>query len=100
MPRLAVVLPALFAFAAVLPAADDAADKAVLDPFIKALKPGNKLADRVRAAQELGKLGERAKPAARALCAAAIDESPKTSQAALESLEKVWPELHKQVVLL
>jgi HEAT repeat protein len=55
-------------------------------------------ADRIRAAQELAKIGEDAKPAARVLCEAAVDTNVKVATEAVEALQKVWPELHKNVV--
>jgi len=57
-------------------------------------------ADRIRAAQELAKIGEDAKPAARALCEAAVESNVKVATEALEALEKVWPSLHKNVVII
>jgi HEAT repeat protein len=57
-------------------------------------------ADRIRAAEQLGKLKEEAKPAARALCEAATASEESVRQAALEALEKVHPRLYKPVSTL
>jgi HEAT repeat protein len=53
--------------------------------------------ERIRAAEELGKLKDKARPAARALCEAALDAEESVRQAALEALEKVHPSLYKHV---
>ncbi len=45
-------------------------------------------------------MGEKAKPAARALCQAALDPSEKVRLAVLEALEKAHPALHKHLVTL
>ncbi len=55
---------------------------------------------RVHAAQELARMGESAKPAARALCSAATSDSKEVRQAAIEALEKVQPDLAKPVTTL
>jgi hypothetical protein len=54
-------------------------------------------AQRVRAAQELAKLGDQAQPAARALCALALDGPDATRNAALDALQKVRPDLYRQM---
>lgn len=56
--------------------------------------------DRAAAAAELASLGERAAPAASALCRAATDRSETVSRAALRALEKVRPDLHRSVFVL
>jgi hypothetical protein len=55
---------------------------------------------RVKAAGELAGMGTAALPAARALCEAAMDRSPKVAHAALEALEKIAPDLREPVFLL
>lgn len=55
---------------------------------------------RIKAANELAQLGAAARPAARALCSAAIDDSQEVRQAALEALEKVQPALAKPITTL
>jgi hypothetical protein len=57
-------------------------------------------ADRIRAAEQLGKLREEARPAARALCEAALTPEESVRRAALEALEKVHPALYKPVLTL
>lgn len=71
----------------------------VLQRHIRNLKSTFK-EDRVRAAQELAKLGEAAKPAARALCEAAVEPNNKLAREALEALQKIWPQLHDDVVMI
>jgi HEAT repeat protein len=56
--------------------------------------------DRIRAANELAKLGEAAKPAARALCFAATGDSQEVRLAALEALDKVQPALVQPITTL
>jgi hypothetical protein len=56
--------------------------------------------DCIRAARSLARLGEAGRPAARALCAAALDRSDDVRQAALEALEKVHPRLYQPVLTL
>jgi hypothetical protein len=71
-----------------------------LEQLIKQLR-NRATADRPRIAEELGKLGEGAKPAARALCEGITESSTsKLHTACLEALEKVWPELYKLVVTI
>ncbi len=67
--------------------------------LVRSLK-SDQAADRIRAAEQLGKLKAEGKPAARALCEAAIDEDDSVRQAALEALEKVHPALYKPVSTL
>jgi hypothetical protein len=73
--------------------------KTELDRLIEQLKT-EKTDDRVAAAERLRKMGEKARPAARALCEAIVSSSEPLRRAALEALEKVDPTLYKQVVLL
>jgi hypothetical protein len=54
-------------------------------------------ADRVRAAERLGKLGAEARPAARGLCEAALDEDDLVRVAALDAIHNVSPRLHQPV---
>jgi hypothetical protein len=57
-------------------------------------------AARIRAAEELGKLGAAAKPSVRALCIAAAGDSKEVQRAALEALEKIDPKLAKHLITL
>jgi hypothetical protein len=70
-----------------------------LEPLITRLKGGTS-EEKIQAAEELARLGERAKPASRALCDAAPSSSEKLIQAALLALEKANPELHQPVLVL
>jgi hypothetical protein len=70
-----------------------------LRPVVARLK-GGATEERIRAAEELAGLGERAAPAARALCEVAMHPSQKVSRAALQALEKVAPDLHEPVFVL
>jgi hypothetical protein len=56
--------------------------------------------DRIRAAGELGRLKEKGRPAARALCELALNADLDLRQAALEAMEKVHPSLYKSVATL
>jgi hypothetical protein len=56
--------------------------------------------DRIRAANQLARMGPKGKAAARALCEAALEDKGEGRQAALEALEKVHPELYKHVLVL
>ena len=67
--------------------------------LVSTLESGDNAA-KVHAAEELGKMGAAAKPAARALCKAATDPAQDVSQAAVEAMEKVCPQLVKPVVTL
>jgi hypothetical protein len=77
----------------------DTATDSELDRLVRGLRAESP-AERVRAATELGKLKERGRPAARALCEAAVDPSEAVRQAALEALEKVRPDLYRHVLVL
>jgi HEAT repeat protein len=57
-------------------------------------------ANRIRAAEELSRMKEKARPAARAICEAATDTDESVRQAALEALEKVQPALYEPVLTL
>jgi hypothetical protein len=70
-----------------------------LKPIVARLK-GRSADDRAKAAEELGGMGEKAMPAARALCEATLDPSQKVARGALVALEKVHPELQKPVFVL
>src|SRR5262249_53969567 len=71
-----------------------------LKPFVVALK-SKKSEERLRAVEELGKLGNVARPAAQAVCEVLVtDTTPALREAALAALEKIHPELHKQLVVL
>lgn len=82
--------------------ADKPAEKKIdpkLEELAKALKAKN-AADRVKAAEDIAKLGPDAAPITADLCKAMLDPSPKVNQAALEALEKVNAELYKPLVVL
>jgi hypothetical protein len=70
-----------------------------LQPIVSRLRSGP-AEDRIKAASELAEMGEKAQPAARALCEAALAPSQKLAQAALRALEKVHPDLHQSVFVL
>jgi HEAT repeat protein len=72
---------------------------AKVDKLVQGLK-SKQVADRVRAAEEIGRMKEEGKPAARALCEAAISSDEVVRQAALEALEKIHPSLYKPVSTL
>jgi HEAT repeat protein len=56
---------------------------------------------RLQTAEALGKMGVDAKPAAaKALCEATMDQSPQVRAAALDALQKVWPEIYKPLSTL
>jgi hypothetical protein len=65
----------------------------------KALKRG-RTADRVRALEDLGKLGPKAKGASRTLCALLLDNQVEVALAATLALKEVNPDLHRVVMLL
>jgi len=81
------------------PKGEPAKEDSRLASLEKRLK-GKNINDRVKAAQEIGELGDDGKPLAKALCAAATDPSPKVAEAALAALEKVRPDLHKPVAII
>jgi hypothetical protein len=84
---------------AVPSAADDSQLPTALRPLVARLRSGT-AEERAQAADELAAMGEKAAPAARALCEAALNPSQKVSRAALQALEKVQPELHQSVFVL
>lgn len=55
---------------------------------------------RKAAAEEIGKLGKAASPAARQLCDAVLDPNRDVSLAAFSALEKVSPEVHKPLATI
>jgi HEAT repeat protein len=65
-----------------------------LDFLIKYLAEGSNPAVRAGCAEDIGKLGPEAKPAARALCRALFDPSRRVRLAAAGALEKVAPDLY------
>src|SRR5205807_5692732 len=71
---------------------DETNDNPTISRLMSALRSEHNV-DRIRAANELAKLGQAAKSAARALCAAATDEDGEVRQSAIEALEKVHPAL-------
>jgi outer membrane biosynthesis protein TonB/DNA-directed RNA polymerase subunit RPC12/RpoP len=68
-----------------------------LDRLVRQLKDKD---SRSAAARELGKLGEKARPAAAALCEALASANDDEHEALLDALEKIRPDLHKHVVTL
>lgn len=116
LPRPIVLLGVTFALCVVgsWPAAAATADKSDqkaskkadadkpsgnVQALIKDLQLGG-ASKKVTAAQELGNLGDEAKPAAAALCKATLDPAPNVVEAASEALEKVDPDLQKPVIAL
>jgi serine/threonine protein kinase/formylglycine-generating enzyme required for sulfatase activity len=67
--------------------------------LVAALK-GKDKAERVKAAEKLGSLGEKAGGVLRALCQAALDPDDEVKGAALDALEKLSPALHGPVLTL
>jgi hypothetical protein len=55
---------------------------------------------RARCAEDLGKRGPAAKPAARALCLAMFDRSPRVRAEAGRALEQVFPQLYAPIAFL
>jgi HEAT repeat protein len=71
-----------------------------LKSLVAAMK-SRKLQEQVHAVEELGKLGEAARPALRDLCEIlAANNSPSLRQAGLTALEKIHAELHRAVIVL
>lgn len=70
-----------------------------LKPLVDKLRTGS-AEERIKAAQDLATLGDKAKPATRALCDACLYPSDKPARAALTALEKVNPDLQKAVFIL
>jgi hypothetical protein len=60
----------------------------------------NDTREKIQAAKKLGSMGDIAKSSAGALCLVVLDRSPQASQASLEALEKVRPDLYKPIVTL
>src|SRR4051794_11957983 len=77
----------------------DATTKTLVEHLSKQLRDKS-TAKRLEAAKELGQLGDKARPAARALCAACLDVNSKVSMAAGDALAKVRPDLHPHVIVL
>lgn len=57
-------------------------------------------AEKITALHDLAKLGEAGKPAAKLVADACFDSSNKVRLAAMETLEKIWPEMYEAAVLL
>lgn len=70
-----------------------------IDKLVKELRH-KEVKVRIRAAEGLGKKGGEAATAAKPLCDAMLDLSPQVATAALESLEKVRPDLYKPLSTL
>jgi hypothetical protein len=69
---------------------------AELVPLVTALKSG-KPKEQIKAAEDLAARGEKASPAARALCETIVNPVPEVTRSALQALEKVAPALHEPV---
>jgi hypothetical protein len=78
---------------------DKSTGDADLDRVVRLLKHSD-LRIRKAAADELGKRGDAAKPAARPLCNTIFDPSPIVAKAALQALERVQPDLYKPIAKL
>jgi HEAT repeat protein len=91
----------LFALCLVLtaPGADRAEGPRGIQALVKGLKAASP-ADRVKAAEALGKLGQKAESTAGALCLAVADPDEEVRHAALEALATVAPDIQKDVVTL
>lgn len=76
------------------------ADPRLLDLGALLTDPKANATKRVRAAQQLGALGEKARPAARKLCLAMLDRSAQVRKAAAVALEKVHPNLAPHCITL
>ncbi len=77
------------------PQIDDA-----LKPLLVALK-SKKATERLQALEDIAKRGESGRAAARGVCEVLTgDPIPAVRQCALTTLEKIYPELHKHVVVL
>ena len=79
--------------------ADGSVLPANLKPIVARLGTGS-ADDRAKAANELAEMGEKALPAARALCEAALIPDQKVARAALLALERVHPQIQKPVFVL
>jgi HEAT repeat protein len=78
------------------PDREDATDSS-LAPLVKSLQ-SRKTAERLKACEELGRLGSKAKAASRALCEALLDANPQVRLGAAAALETVNPAIHRLVV--
>ncbi len=56
--------------------------------------------ERVQAANQLARIGDKARPAIRAICEAALDPSKTVREACLAALEKIHPPLGKAIITL
>jgi HEAT repeat protein len=81
------------------PDAEESPGESKVSRLVRDLKSENRAA-RIRAAEELGKMKEQGKPAARALCETALNTDQELRLAALEALEKIHPSLYKSVATL
>jgi HEAT repeat protein len=97
-PRVGFAL-VLFALVLIGSSRTRAADGDKLEALAKELKSKNPHV-RLKAAQELGKLGPKAADVAKGLCDAVLDPNLAVSRAAFQALEKVQPELHKPLTKL
>jgi HEAT repeat protein len=77
---------------------EEPADKE-LESLIRDLRSKD-IGTRVNAVKKLAEKGEDAAPAARALCDAIGDSSPRVGMAALEAVEKVRPDLYKPLATM
>lgn len=95
--RYVVILTCLFLFLLVSSASPlRAADAAEIKAFAKDLKNKDPKI-RIKAANELGKIGSDAADVSKELCDALLDSNPAVGLAVYNALEKVRPDLHKPI---
>lgn len=78
----------------------NAEPNADLESLARNLLSNPNVALRTRSADEIGRLGEKGRPAARILCQAMLDKQQAVRVAASNALEKVHPDLHPHAVTL
>jgi hypothetical protein len=71
-----------------------------LDGLITKVAKGKTAKERVQAAEAIGKMGEDASKASDVLCMALMSGTPSIRVAAIEAIEKVRPDLYKQLVII
>ena len=81
------------------PVAEDATLPAELRTVAARIKAGP-AEDRIKAAEELAAMGDKAKPASGVLCEAALDSNQKVSHAALSALETINPDIKDPVFVI
>jgi HEAT repeat protein len=94
-----IALGAILALPVVAICDDSDSTKALVSLLSKQLKD-RETKKRIEAAHELGKLGNKARDAARPLCEACMDSNGKVSVAAIDAMEKIRPDLHKHIVTI